>query len=133
MKPRWLFFFLINAVFVIQMSGQTGATSRKEKEARQKELYQIDEQLASQYYREQDYEKACDIYERLYEKSGQTSHLQQYVECLILLKEYDKAEKELKSYAKKHPNYYRADTAITPLSFRYSINSVRLSKSGSKR
>jgi len=112
MKPRWLFFFLINAVFVIQMSGQTGATSRKEKEARQKELYQIDEQLASQYYREQDYEKACDIYERLYEKSGQTSHLQQYVECLILLKEYDKAEKELKSYAKKHPNYYRADTDI---------------------
>ncbi len=112
MKPRWLFFFLINAVFVIQMNGQTGATSRKEKEARQKELYQIDEQLASQYYREQDYEKACDIYERLYEKSGQTSHLQQYVECLILLKEYDKAEKELKSYAKKHPNYYRADTDI---------------------
>ena len=110
MKLRWLFFFLINAAFLLQVSGQGGTTSQKEKEARQKEQFQIDEQLASQYYRDQDFEKARDIYERLYEKSGQPSHLQQYVDCLISLKEYDKAEKELKAYAKKHPNYYRADT-----------------------
>ena len=110
MKLRWLFFFLINAAFLLQVSGQGGTTSQKEKEARQKEQFQIDEQLASQYCRDQDFEKARDIYERLYEKSGQPSHLQLYVDCLISLKEYDKAEKELKAYAKKHPNYYRADT-----------------------
>ena len=112
MRLRWLFLILINAAFLLQVSGQAVITPKKEKEARQKEQYQIDEQLASQYYREQDYEKARDIYERLYEKSGQPSHLQQYVDCLISLKEYDKAEKELKAYAKKHPNYYRADTDV---------------------
>ena len=110
MKLRWLFLILINAAFLFQVSGQAVITPKKEKDARQKEQFQIDEQLASQYYRDQDYEKARDIYKQLFEKSGQTGHFQMYIDCLIFLKEFDKAEKELKSYAKKHPNYYRADT-----------------------
>jgi tetratricopeptide (TPR) repeat protein len=109
MKLRWLFILLINAAFILPMSGQVGTTSKK-KDARQKEQFQIDEQLASQYYREQDFEKARDIYEQLFKKSGQTSHFQQYIECLISLKEFDKALNELKSFGKKRPNYYRADT-----------------------
>lgn len=107
MRLRWLFLILINAAFLLQVNGQVG---NKPKDSRQKEQIQIDEQLASQYYREQDYEKARDIYKQLFEKTGQTGHFQMYVDCLIFLKEYDKAEKELKAYAKKHPNYYRADT-----------------------
>ena len=110
MKLRWLFLILINAAFLLQVSGQAVITPKKEKEARKKEQFQIDEQLASQYYRDQDYEKARDIYKQLFEKSGQTGHFQMYIDCLIFLKEFDKAEKELKAYAKKHPNYYRADT-----------------------
>ena len=110
MRLRWLFLILINAAFLLHVSGQAVITPKKEKEARQKEQFQIDEQLASQYYRDQDYEKARDIYKQLFEKSGQTGHFQMYIDCLIFLKEFDKAEKELKAYAKKHPNYYRADT-----------------------
>ena len=110
MRLRWLFLFFINAAFLLQVSGQAVITPKKEKEARQKEQFQIDEQLASQYSRDQDYEKARDIYKQLFEKSGQLGFFQQYVDCLISLKDYDKAEKELKAYAKKHPNYYRVDT-----------------------
>ena len=110
MRLRWLFLILINAAFLLQVSGQAVITPIKDKNARQKEQHQIDEQLATQYYRDQDYEKARDIYKQLFDKTGQLGYFQQYVDCLISLKDYDKAEKELKGYAKKHPNYYRADT-----------------------
>lgn len=113
MKQRWFFIVLLNVAFIIQMSGQvTTPPKGKKTEARQKEQLQIDEQLASRYYREQDYEKARDLYAQLFEKTDQTVHFQQYIECLILLKDYDKAEKELKSFAKKHPTYYKATTDL---------------------
>ena len=113
MRLRWLFLILINAAIVIQTAGQISTPPKgKKTDARQKEQFQIDEQLASQYYREQDYEKARDLYEQIFKKSDQTSHFQQYVNCLIALKDYDKAEKELKSFAKKHQNYYKADTDL---------------------
>ena len=113
MRLRWFFIFLINAVLILQMSGQVNTKPKgKKMDARQKEQIQIDEQLASQSYREQDYEKARDLYLQLFEKTEQTSHFQQYIECLIQLQDYDKAEKELKSYAKKQPNYYRVDTDL---------------------
>ena len=112
MRLRWFFIFLINAAFFLQLSGQTTKPKGKRMDAQQKEQIQIDEQLASQSYRDQDYEKARDLYLQLFEKTEQISHFQQYIDCLIQLKDYDKAEKELKAYAKKRPNYYRADTDL---------------------
>ena len=109
MKRNWIFFLLINLAFVIPMSAQvTTPPKGKKLDAQQKEQVQIDEQLATQYFREQEYEKARDLYEKLYEKTNQTGHFQQYIECLLRLKEYDKAEHELKSFAKKNPSYYKS-------------------------
>ena len=109
MKHRWILVFLINVAFVLSVSGQVDMPPKGKKlDARQKEQIQIDDQLATQYYREQDYEKARDLYAKLYEKSGQTGYFQQLIECLINLKDYDRAEKELKSMAKKNPTYYKA-------------------------
>ena len=68
----------------------------------------IDEQLANQYYRDQEYEKAKDIYKKLYEKKKQINFFQQYIDCTILLKQYDEAEKELKTFSKSNPNYQRS-------------------------
>ena len=108
MKFRWIFIFLINIAFMLPASAQINTPPKgKKMDARQKEQVQIDDQLASQYYREQNYEKARDLYEKLYEKTGQTGYFQQFIECLLHLKEYDKAERELKSFAKKNPNYYK--------------------------
>ena len=114
MKHRWwIFVLLINALFVLPMNGQISSSPKGKKvDARQREQIKIDEQLASQYYRDQDYEKARDLYAQLFEKAEQTSHFQQYIDCLILLKDYDKAEKELKSFAKKRPSYYKADADL---------------------
>ena len=108
MNKRWIFILLINAAFVVHASAQIQTQNKGKKiSAQQKEQIQIDEQLANQYYHERDYENARDLYAKLYEKYGQTSHFQQYVECLLQLKDFERAEKELKSFAKKDPNYYK--------------------------
>ena len=113
MKKHWFFILLINLAFVAQTMAQINTPPKGKKiDAQQKEQIQIDEQLASQYYREQDYEKARDLYEKIYGKTNQIGHFQQYVECLIHLKDYDKAERELKAFAKKNPGYYKAATDL---------------------
>ena len=113
MKQRWFLIVLINALFVFQMIGQVSTPPKgKKMDAKQKEQIQIDEQLASQYFRDQDYERARDLYAKLYQKTEQTSYFQQYLECLLSLKDYDNAEKELKAYGKKHPKFYRTNTDL---------------------
>ena len=109
MKPRRILLLFICIVLVLQVSAQTEKDSKvKRLDPQQKEQIQIDEQLASQYYREQDYEQARDLYRKLYDKTEMSHYFQQYVECLLAMKDYDKAERELKSYAKKNPSYYKA-------------------------
>ena len=104
MKKRWIFVLLIIFALVAQMSAQVVTPPKgKKMDAQQKEQIQIDDQLASQYFREQDYENARDLYRKIYEKTNQFGYFQQYVECLIHLKDYDNAERELKAYAKKNP------------------------------
>ncbi len=109
MKKHWIFFLLINLAFIAQMNAQVATPSNGKKlDARQKEQIQIDDQLASQYFREQDYENARDLYKKIYEKTNQTAYFQQYIECLLHLKDYDKAERELKSFVKKNPSHYKS-------------------------
>lgn len=107
------FFLLINFAFIVQVNAQISTPPKGKKiDAQQKGQLQIDEQLAAQYYREQDFEKARDLYEKNYGKTGQIAYFQQFVECLFRLKEYDRAERELKSFAKKNPSYYKAATDL---------------------
>jgi tetratricopeptide (TPR) repeat protein len=109
MKRLWIFFLLISFAFIIPMRAQVTVPPKGKKvDAQQKEQIQIDEKLASQYYREQDYEKARDMYKKIYEKTEQPGHFQQYIDCLFYLKDYDKAERELKSFIKKNPSYYKS-------------------------
>ena len=113
MKKHWIFLLLINLAFVSLTMAQISTPPKGKKlDAQQKEQIQIDEQLASQYYREQDYEKARDLYEKIYGKTNQVGHFQQYVECLFHLGDYDKAERELKAFAKKNPGYYKTATDL---------------------
>ena len=108
MKRHWIFFLLLTLAFIVPMNAQISVPPKGKKvDAKQKDQIQIDEQLAAQLFREQDYEKSVELYEKLYERTNQTGHFQQLIECLLHLKEYDKAERELKAFAKKNPGYYR--------------------------
>ena len=109
MKKRWLSLALLLLALVINAAAQISTPPRgRQIDAQQKEQLRIDEQMASQAFREQEYEKARDLYKSLYERAGQPYHFQQYVECLIQLKDYDKAEKELKDYLKKDPYHHKS-------------------------
>lgn len=70
-----------------------------------------DEQLAAQYYQSGEYDKAVIYYEKLYEKSPIKIYYEYYLNCLILTKNYKKAEKTIKKQSARNPGdlTYRVD------------------------
>ncbi|MCR5038932.1 MAG: tetratricopeptide repeat protein [Bacteroidales bacterium] len=109
MKLRWIHIIIL-FLLALQVNAQvtTPPKGKKQKADPNWEQRQIDEQLAGQYFREQDYEKAQEIYKKLYNSSKQSYHFQQYIECCIFLKQYKEAERELKNFYKENPNYSRS-------------------------
>jgi len=63
-------------------------------------------QLAEQYFRQGEFDKAADYYLKTYKKTKALPHFDKYVIALTNAKEYDKAVKALKKEIKKRPNYY---------------------------
>lgn len=58
--------------------------------------------LATQYYTNGEYEKAANLFKKIYEKTnGSTYYFNYYIKSLIAMKDIDTAEKELKSAIKK--------------------------------
>lgn len=64
---------------------------------------ETDEQLAAQYYYNKEFDKAVVLYEKLYSKKQEYFYYTPYLDCLIELKEYKKAEKIIKKQIKVHP------------------------------
>jgi tetratricopeptide (TPR) repeat protein len=62
-----------------------------------------DEQLATQYFQNKEFEKALDYYEKLYNKKSSQQYYTPYLNCLLELKEYKKAEKLVKKQIKQNP------------------------------
>ena len=119
MRFRFISLFLC-LLFALQVNAQvsSAAEEKKKKESRN-EQRQIDEQLASKCFANQEYDKAEELYKKLYQKYDQQYLFHQYVECLILQKNYDEAAKQLKSYAKKHPNDSKCSVDLV---FVYGLN-----------
>lgn len=61
-----------------------------------------DEQLAVQYYQAGDYDKAVVYYEKLYNKNPISLYYNYYLNCLISIKNYKKAEKTVKKQQSKN-------------------------------
>ena len=68
---------------------------------------QTDEQLALQLYQSQEYEKAGEIYQRIYDEKPSQYIYQYLIYCLVETKEYGKAEKLIKKAQKSEPNSLR--------------------------
>ena len=60
-------------------------------------------QLALEYYRNKEYDKASEIYIKLYNKNKIKIYYNYYLYCLFELKEFDEAEKFVKKEIKKAP------------------------------
>ena len=63
-----------------------------------------DEQLGIQLIQSRDYEKAAEVYERIFEKKPSYYIYNYYLACLVEIREYDKAEKLVKSMRKSDPD-----------------------------
>lgn len=105
MKRRFLCLLLLIAITGSAFSQISTANKRKRKQNTEQRL--LDEQLASNYLKEQNYEKAKEAYRNLYKKHRLLHHFSLYVECLIRLEEYNQAEKELSTFIKSHPNRWK--------------------------
>ncbi len=66
-----------------------------------------DEQLALQFYQNHEFDKATEIFERLYEKKPSQYYFQYLLFCLVEIKEYSKAERLIKKNLKSEPDALR--------------------------
>jgi tetratricopeptide (TPR) repeat protein len=65
-----------------------------------------DSRLAHQYFQSGEYEKAAVILKKLFEQNQNSDYyFQKYIEALIAMEDYEKAESEVKEEIKKHPKY----------------------------
>lgn len=62
-----------------------------------------EEQLAIQFYQSRDYQKAVDLFEKIYDKKPSSYYYTYYLYSLVELKEYDQAEKLVKNQRKQDP------------------------------
>lgn len=110
MKNRFatILFFLFLAISANAQISSSAKESAKKRQSPKNEQRQIDDQMASQCFMNQDYEKAKEIYAKLYKDYQQINYFNQYIECLIRLKDLDEAEKKLKSFTKDNPNQVKS-------------------------
>ncbi len=62
-----------------------------------------DEQLALQFYQNKEFDKALDYYEKLYNKKSPQQFYTPYLNCLLEIKDFKKAEKIVKKQIRQNP------------------------------
>ena len=80
------------SLLMISISHQILAQSNKR---------QDDEKLARQFYNAQQYDKASDMYLKLYQEYNYYQYLSRYVDCQYYLNEFEPAVKELRAFIKR--------------------------------
>ncbi|MBN1338072.1 MAG: tetratricopeptide repeat protein [Bacteroidales bacterium] len=63
-----------------------------------------DEQLAGEYFRNHDFEKAAGIYKTLWEVNASPVYYSFYIYCLVGMKDYKEAEKAVKKQIRTYPS-----------------------------
>ena len=64
----------------------------------------VDEKLALQFYQSKDYDKAAELYKKIYSKKPTPIFYNYYINCLFELKDYNEAKSFVHTVAKKYPN-----------------------------
>jgi tetratricopeptide (TPR) repeat protein len=87
-------FVLLASTTEAQQLGQSGREQQNQRVS--------EERLANQFYRNQEWEKAGELYLKLYQNYKSQHYFSYYLNCLIQLKEFDEAENQLKSEIKNN-------------------------------
>ena len=100
--PRLFFVLSLLLLMASYVSAQVPLPSKGSYQSQNAQSQrQVDEQLARGFYNNKEYDKAADLYLKLYTSYNNYHYFSQYVECLLFLENYDDAEKVLKSFIKK--------------------------------
>jgi len=62
-----------------------------------------DHQLAFKYYNTQEFDKASELFNKLFKQSNSKSYFNYYIDCLIQLKDFETAEKTTEKQIKRNP------------------------------
>ena len=106
--PTYLL-ILLACLFVVpdSFSQQVQPTQKKEKSRKSKtqepEDYQLS-QLAAQYYRERQYDKAAELYEQLYDKNPTQVYYMYLLYSLVQIGDFKRAEKLVKKQVRQNPD-----------------------------
>jgi pentatricopeptide repeat protein len=77
-----------------------------------------DEQLGMQFFQTRDYEKAVEVYARIYDKKPSYYIYTYYLTCLVETRDYEKAEKLIKNMRKSDPDALKFSVDMGYLYFR---------------
>lgn len=66
-----------------------------------------DELLAIQFFQNKEFDKAAELYEKIFKKNPVFVNYNSYLTCLIELKDYDKAQKLVKKQVKNYPEDFK--------------------------
>ena len=77
-----------------------------------------EEQLAIQFYQNREYDKAAEVFERLYELKPSAYYYQYLLFCLVEMKEYGKAERLVKKNHKSEPDVPKYQVDLGYISYR---------------
>jgi len=77
-----------------------------------------DEQLGMQFFQTRDYEKAVEVYARVFEKKPSYYIYTYYLTCLVETRDYEKAEKLIKNMRKADPDALKFSVDMGYLYFR---------------
>ena len=109
-----LFFFLLILLSTSPLDAQVPLPPHNSRSNQSTQSQrQVNEQLARNFFNNEEYDKAADIYQQLYIDYRYYYYFQQYIECLISLERFDDAEKDLRSFVKNDNTTNKWKTTVT--------------------
>ena len=105
-KAFLLLIFLWVTAFA-DVNAQNNIKLNKNLSKKEREQGNPKEQLAINFYRAKDYEKASVLFEQLYKNKPSNQYYHYYFNCLIAIKNYKQAERVVKQQKKLHQKNYR--------------------------
>ena len=109
-----LFFFLLILLSTSSLNAQVPLPQHNSRSNQSTQSQrQVNEQLARNFFNNEEYDKAADIYQQLYINYRYYYYFQQYIECLISLERFDDAEKDLRSFVKNDNTTNKWKSTVT--------------------
>lgn len=109
-----LFFFLLILLSTSSLNAQVPLPQHNSRSNQSTQSQrQVNEQLARNFFNNEEYDKAADIYQQLFINYRYYYYFQQYIECLISLERFDDAEKDLRSFVKNDNTTNKWKSTVT--------------------